>query len=125
MIWHGALQSKGKHQRLEPHKGDVRVVVFYTHTFVLGEPNGRADDREHPFYTATADSPEIAEKQAYMVYLRSQKCTHDMQNKTPTLLECPRCGIQQRVPLAAQNETAETEDNALYKPIRRFLGLFS
>lgn len=108
MIWVGALQKTGSFTKLEPYKGDVRAVTVHTHTFVLGGKNGLADDREDLFYTAAAQTPEEAEAQAHAVYLRAVACPHQMKRQSPMLLECPRCGVQQRTPLAKAEVPAES-----------------
>ncbi len=121
MIWVGALQTKGQLSRLEPYKKDVRVVTVYTHTFVLGNEKGLADDREDPFYTATGATPEEAEAAAHMVYLRATACTHDMKRTSPTLLECSHCGVQQRTPMHVSHQP---EAKAKQKKPARLFGLF-
>ena len=121
MIWAGALQTRGELRRIEPCRGDVRVVTVYTHMFVLGKKNGRADDREHPFYTATGATPEEAEAAAHAIYLRARECTHRMARTSPTLLTCALCGVQQRTPLTAMPQT-DTKAGPK-KPVRLF-GLF-
>lgn len=108
MIWVGALQKTGSMTKLEPFKGDVRAVTLYTHTFVMGGKNGLADDREDPFYTACAPTPEEAEAQAYAVYLRASACAHRMKRLSPMLMECPVCGVQQRTPLAKAEDQGDT-----------------
>ncbi len=99
MNWPGALQKKATHSRLEPHGKDVRAVTVYTHMFVLGDRTGRADEREHPHYTATGATPEEAKAAAYEVYQRAVECAHTFGRKTPMLLECSACGVQKRTPL--------------------------
>lgn len=100
MIWVGAIQKTGSLSRLEPFGKDVRAVTVYTHTFVLGGQDGLADDREDPFFTASAATPGEAEAQAHAVYLKAISCSHDMKRKAPMLLECCLCGVQQRTALA-------------------------
>lgn len=99
MLWANALQTTGEFVCLERYRGDVRRVLTYTHMFVMAGADGRADDRVDPFYTAMGATPEEAEAQAHMVYLRARRCKHQMQRKNPMLLECSVCGIQQRTSL--------------------------
>lgn len=98
--------------KLEAYQGDVRAVTVYTHTFVMGGKNGLADDRENPFYTASAASPEQAKAQAHAVYLRAIACTHRMARKGPMLLECEVCGVQQRTPLTRAASADEKDQPA-------------
>lgn len=100
MIWVGALQKTGSLSRLEPFEKDVRAVTVFTHTFVMGGQDGLADDREDPFFTASAATPEEAEAQAHAVYLKAISCSHNMKRRVPMLLECTMCGVQQRTTLA-------------------------
>ncbi|WP_199698496.1 hypothetical protein [Deinococcus cavernae] len=109
MIWVGAIQRTGSLSRLEPYRGDVRPVTVYTHTFVMGGRDNLADDREDPFFTGTGSTPQEAEAQARAVYLKAISCTHRMTRKTPMLLECEMCGVQQRTPLTAQPAAAAPE----------------
>lgn len=122
MIWPGALQKTGQLSRLEPNGKDIRPVTVYTHTFVMGGADGRADDREHPFYTAEGQTPQEAEEQARAVYLKAVACTHRMAKKQPMLLECRLCGVQQRTPLAtatASNTTTEPASPSQTLPRRK------
>lgn len=123
MIWKGALQKTGTLSRLERKGKDVHAVTIYTHMFVLGDPNGRADEREHLHYTAEGATPKAAMEAAHAIYEKAISCHHQMVKKSPTLLECRRCGIQQRTELNAGKADA-SDQNKKRKPKRRFFGLF-
>lgn len=118
MHWPSALQKKATHSQLEQHGKDVRGVTLYTHMFVLADRSGRADEREHPHYTATAATPQEAEAAAYAVYQKAVACPHTFQRKSPTLLECPICGVQKRTPMTSSAQTPQKP-----KPQRRLFGL--
>lgn len=119
--WPGVVQKKGTLKRLETFEDDIRPVVEYTHTFVFITPEGRADERQDLFYTALAPTPEEAELSAQLVYLRAVECRHQMTKKSPRLMECVSCGIQQRlVPRATMYDYGDkeqgTEGRAPAKP---------
>lgn len=118
MNWPGAVQKTGTLSRIETYKNDIRPVVLHTHTFVLKNADGRADERYDLFYTGLGATPEEAETTAEMVYLRSTACKHQMVRKNPTLLECRSCGIQQRI-LPGQAVPAAASDSAVKEPERK------
>lgn len=108
--WPGVIQKKGTLKRLEAFEDDIRPIVEYTHTVVFITPEGRADERQDLFYTALASTPEEAELAAQMVYLRAVECQHQMTKKSPRLMECVSCGIQQRLlPRATMYDYANGE----------------
>lgn len=105
--------------------------MTYTHMFVMAGANGRADDRVDPFFTAMGTTPEEAEAQAHMVYLRARRCKHQMQRKNPILLECSVCGVQQRTALmtnsSAMPNTPKVPElqKPQPKPQRKLFGFIS
>lgn len=123
MTWKGALQKTGTLGRLERNGKDVRAVTVYTHMFVLGDKNGLADEREHLHYTAEGATPKAAMEAARAVYEKALTCQHHLVKKSPTLLECRHCGIQQRTELMP-NKVAELPQNTKPKSKRRFFGFF-
>lgn len=125
MKWYGASQRKAVSSRLATDGKDVRGVKVYLHTFILVE-GGRADEREQPFFTACAPSPEEAEALAFSVYQNAIDCPHELLTKQPGLAECRLCGVQRRVPLAPAQPRAQLlgRGKGKAKAKSRFLGLF-
>lgn len=97
MNWPGTVQKTGTLSRLETYNNDIRPLVEYTHTFVLINEEGRADERQDLFYTALGSTPQEAAAAAEMVYMRAVGCHHQMVQKSPLLMECRSCGIQRRI----------------------------
>ncbi len=92
MKWVGVHRQVGTHRRLVTDGDEVRVVLEQTVTFYLSG-NVRPDEYRHPFFVGVGLTRELADEQAYGVYVQAVGCAHDWGVQDGVTLKCRHCGV--------------------------------
>lgn len=107
MKWPGVVQKTSSYRCLTSGRRTVKVVERYVHTFFVLK-DGKANERDSLYYTAIADTPEQAEQEAYVVYLRASGCQHKLRRINPMMVAC-QCGLQKRLTVVEERIKKEEE----------------